>query len=158
MSPQTEGIQFRKRALEKLFHEAYPLARRVAAVRAAAAVSRASVPVHDREDLEQESLTAVWRALPRHDHSRGGLHAFVEVVTRTRFASLLRSRRYESTFDPLEKHPLLSVDTAPALELRIDVHTVLCSLEERDRQTALLLADHTPSEASVLLGITLHHL
>jgi hypothetical protein len=39
----------------------FPLARRAAEVRTAAAVARATVAPADREDLAQEALVAVWR-------------------------------------------------------------------------------------------------
>ena len=50
--------------VEATFEQAYPIAARAARVRAAAAVVSGAIPVADREDFEQEGLTACWRAPP----------------------------------------------------------------------------------------------
>ena len=53
--------------VEATFEMAYPMAVRAAKVRAKAAVLSGAILVADREDLEQEGLTACWRALPQFD-------------------------------------------------------------------------------------------
>ena len=71
----------------------YPLARRAAKVRTAAAVARATLMPADREDLEQEALVAVWKSLPNYDPLRASLRTFAERVVATRFVSLMRARQ-----------------------------------------------------------------
>jgi DNA-directed RNA polymerase specialized sigma24 family protein len=131
-----------------------PLARRAAKVRAAAAVARAMVAPADREDVEQESLVAVWRALPHYDPSRASLRTFVERVVATRFASLMRVWRRQPALVPLEGHQPVGLDGIPVLEFRTDFQLVSESLAERDRRLATLLLDHSPTEASRALHIS----
>lgn len=50
--------------VEATFEQAYPIAARAARVRATAAVVSGAILMADREDFEQEGLTACWRALP----------------------------------------------------------------------------------------------
>lgn len=132
----------------------YPLARRAAEVRTAAAVARTTVAPADREDLEQEALVAVWRALPRYDPLRASLRTFVEWVVATRFASLMRARRRQPTLEPLRDHQPLGLDGIRILEFQTDFQRVSASFSERDRSLANLLADHSPTEASRALGIS----
>jgi RNA polymerase sigma factor (sigma-70 family) len=132
----------------------YPLARRAAEVRTAAAVARATVVPADREDLAQEALVAVWRALPHYNPSRASLRTFVERVIATRFASLMRTRRRKPALEPLEHYQPVGLDGIPALEFRADFQLVSASLAERDRRLATLLLDHSPTEASRALRIS----
>ncbi len=98
------------------FLAVYPLARRAAQVRAAAAVARATLLAADREDVEQEALVAVWRALPHYNPSRAALRTFVERVVATCFASLMRARRRQPTHEPLEDYQPVGLDGIPVLE------------------------------------------
>jgi len=50
------------------------------------------VSPQDYEDLEQEALMAVRRALQCFDPSRASLRTFVECVVAARLASLMRAR------------------------------------------------------------------
>ena len=139
---------------DDIFSRAYPLARRAAAVRSAAAVAMASVQPADREDLEQEALVAVWRALTLFDPLRASLRTFVERVVATRFASVMRGRRRQPTLEPLESYQPVGLDGIPALEFHTDFQRVSASLAERDRRLANLLVDHSPTETSRALGIS----
>jgi RNA polymerase sigma factor (sigma-70 family) len=135
------------------FLDIYPLARRAAHMRSAVAVAVASVAPADREDWEQEALTAVWRALPRYDPSRASLRTFVERVVTSRFASLLRAHRSKPKLEPLEEYHSVGLDVIPEVEFRTDFHSVSTSLSERDRLLATLLVDHSPTEAGRALRI-----
>jgi RNA polymerase sigma-70 factor (ECF subfamily) len=138
---------------EGLFEEAYPLALRAARVRAAAAVAFGGAPAGDREDLEQEALLRVWQALPRYDPTKASLRTFVERVADSRFASLLRPRCRQVVIEPLSRISPASADGIPAVELRVDFERVLAKLSEPDRRLARLLSEHTPSQASRILGV-----
>jgi RNA polymerase sigma factor (sigma-70 family) len=132
----------------------YPLARRAAHVRSAAAFAGTSVAQVDREDWEQEAMAAVWRALPRYDHSRASMRTYVEQVIATRFASLRRTRRCQPRFVPFEEHLSVGLDEIPMVEFRTDFYRVSASLAERDRRLAVCLMDHSPTEASRALGVS----
>lgn len=139
---------------EAVFERAYPLALRSARVRSAAAVVCGAVLLADREDLEQEALAAVCKALQHYDPSRASVRTFVEKVVASRFASLLRSRRWQPALIPLEEQHLVGLDGIPAAEFRMDFLRVSASLAERDRRLAVFLLDHSPTEASRKLGIS----
>lgn len=140
--------------LEVTFPQAYPLARRAAQVRAAAAVLSGAVLIADREDIEQEALAACWRALPKFDPNRASLRTFVEHVVAAHLASLGRARRCRPRLQPLDdnQHPVASA-WAREIELRSDVQRVLDALPDTDRQLAMALIEHTPTEASRLIGV-----
>lgn len=148
---ETESL-FNKRHAQ--FLAVLPLARRASEVRTSAAVAQANVEPADREDMNQEGLVAVWRALPRYDPSRASLRTFVERVLTTRFASLVRSRRRRRKLEPLVEHHSVGLDGIPGVEFRTDFHRVSASLAERDRRLATLLLDHSPTEASRVLHIS----
>ncbi len=148
------GTESRVNKSHAQFMAVLPLAVRAAEVRTSAAVAQAQVAPADREDLNQEALVAVWRALPHYDPSRASLRTFVERVIATRFASLMRSRRRQPSFVPLEGHQPVGLDGIPVLEFRTDFQLVSESLAERDRRLATLLLDHSPTEASRVLRIS----
>lgn len=129
------------------FEDAYPLIRRAAGVRSAAAVKLAAV-TPDREDLEQEAFAAVWQALQHYDPSRASLRTFVERVVANRFASLMRAPHWKFKIERLEAHHLVGLDGIPAAEFRMDFETIAASLPEADRRLAAFLTDHSPTEAS----------
>ena len=87
--------------VEATFEQAYPIAARAARVRATAAVVSGAIPVADREDFEQEGLTACWRALPQFDPARASLRTFIERVIASRIASLVRAARRSPSHVPL---------------------------------------------------------
>ncbi len=132
----------------------YPLARRSAQVRTAAAVARATIAPADREDLVQEALTAAWRAIPSYDPSRGSMRTYVELVIASRFASLMRARRRQPIVEPLESYQPVGLNGISVLEFWTDFKRVLALLAERDRRLATLLMDHSPTEVSRALQVS----
>ena len=63
-------------------------------VRRILAFQRLRIPHQDRDDLEQEIMTEVWRAVNRSGFDfRAGFWGFVEVVTSRRCIDWLRARR-----------------------------------------------------------------
>ena len=136
------------------FGAAYPLALRSVQVRSAAAVLSGTIPESEREDLEQEGLLACWRALPRFDANRASLRTFVERVVAARITSLHRARHCRFRFQPLEDDQYPGGDAwTQEIEMRSDIHQVLASLRDRDRRLAVALTEHTPAEASRIVGL-----
>ncbi|MEN6537182.1 MAG: sigma-70 family RNA polymerase sigma factor [Bryobacteraceae bacterium] len=146
--------------LEATFEQAYPIARRAVQVRATAAVVCGIIPVADREDFEQEGLTACWRALPHFNPARASLRTFVEHVIAARLASIIRSARRAPVLLPIESASTLRIaGDASCQELRADVMRLLDRLGPAERHLVQLLLDHSPAEASRILGVprsTLH--
>jgi len=138
---------------EVTFQEAYPMARRAAQVRSAAAVALGAASPADRDDLEQEALLRVWQALPRYDPTKASLRTFVERVAGRRFASLLPPRRRRAVLETLNGNKLATADGIPAVEFRADLERLLRPLAAPDQRLAVLLTEHTPSEASRILGL-----
>ena len=140
--------------VEATFEQAYPIAARAAKVRATAAVVSGAVPVADREDFEQEGLTACWRALPHFDPNRGSLRTFVEHVVAARLASLIRSANRGPAMQPLDSASRCHVDPCVGtMGLHADVWRLLNLLSDGDRRLVLLLMEYTPSEVSRMLSI-----
>jgi len=142
------------RMIETVFREAYPLARRAAEVRSAAVVASSPFVNVDREDLHQEALMGVWRALGRFDSSRACLRTFVERVVDSKIASALRSQGRPLRICDLDALPDLAVPLNESVDLRTDVARALTALSDGDRKLAVLLAEHTPTEASRQLHIS----
>jgi len=138
---------------DQVFEQAYSMACRAARARLAAAVAMGALPRQDCEDLEQEALMAVWRALERFDPSRASLRTFVEMVVAARFASLMRTRRSLPVLGPVDECHVIGLDGIPALEFRVDLQRACASLTEPDRRLASFLTDYTPTEAGRALGI-----
>jgi RNA polymerase sigma-70 factor, ECF subfamily len=139
---------------EQLLAQAFPLATRAARARSAAAVALGTITPADRDDLEQEALLAVWRALNRFDPSRASLRTFIERVVAFRLASLVRTARLHPIAEPIKEGHLIGLDGIPALQIRMDLQQVATSLRAADRQLAMLLMDRTPTEASRELGVS----
>jgi RNA polymerase sigma factor (sigma-70 family) len=140
--------------LEGTFEQAYPIALRAAQVRATAAVVSGAVPHADREDLEQEGLTACWRALPRYDPARASLRTFVEHVVAARLASIVRTARHAPVFVPISSASMQPAGFPVAeLEFHADLRHVLSSCGSTDRQMVLLLQHYSPAEVGRILGI-----
>ena len=135
------------------FERALPLALRAVQVRAAAAVATGRTLAADREDLEQEALLGLWRALRRYDASRASLRTFLERVADKRFASLLRHRRSPVVIERLDGLQFATADGIPAVQFHVDFERVLAQLGDPDRVLALLLMEHGPTEISRMLGI-----
>jgi len=140
--------------IETAFELAYPLALRAVQVRATMAVANVTVPAFEREDLEQEGLTACWRALPQFDPNRASLRTFVELVVASRLASVIRSTRRIPPSEPIEpaNDPSVRPDVS-IFEMRTDVCRVLNLLTKGDRRLALLLMKYSPTEVSRRLGV-----
>jgi RNA polymerase sigma factor (sigma-70 family) len=137
------------------FLHVYPYARRAAQIRAAYAVATGSVPTADAEDIVQEVLLAIWRALHLFDSRRGSLRTFVERVVTARLVSLHRSRGCRPRWQPItDSVPSVAVSWAAEIELRADVQRVLACLPESERQIALALTEYTPTQVARLMGIT----
>lgn len=140
--------------VEATFEQAYPIAVRAAKVRAAAAVVSGAILVADREDFEQESLTACWRALPQFNPGRASLRTYVERVVASRSASLVRTARRLPALLPLDDTDPPAVDSeAEIQELYADVQRVASVFGGPDRQLVLLLLEHSPAEAGRMLGL-----
>lgn len=136
---------------EELFDLAYPLAQRAAKVRSS------SVPRYgyfDRDDLVQDAVATVLAALDRYDEPRASLRTFVERVASNGIASTLRRARAakRTSIDdwPVGGPPGLSM----TVELRLDLHRVLRTLENRERRVARLLEEYRPAEIARALGIS----
>ena len=136
-----------------LFMAIYPILRRIAGVRSARALSKFSTAAVDRQDLEQETLTAMWKALPRYDAGRASMQTFLERVAGARIASLVRTERRQPRVESIDIAQPPAPDPVPALELRIDIRCVLAFLSVRDRELAALLMDHSPAEAGRMVGL-----
>ena len=140
--------------VEATFEQAYPIAARAARVRATAAVVSGAIPVADREDFEQEGLTACWRALPQFDPARASLRTFIERVIASRITSLVRAARRSPSHVPLNAAGPQPVDSGADLqELYADVARLSSAFGSHDRQLILLLLEHSPAEAGRMLGI-----
>ena len=140
--------------VEATFEQAYPIAVRAAKVRATAAVVSGVISVADREDFEQEGLTACWRALPQYDPARASLRTFIERVIASRIASLVRAARRSPVRVSLTAAGPRSVDSdADVQELYADVERLSSAFECHDRQLILLLLEHSPAEAGRMLGL-----
>lgn len=64
---------------------------------------RIRIPAGERDDLEQEVMTQVWRALNQtRSDPTGGIWGLVEVVTSRRCIDWLRKRRQEVPLDPAQ--------------------------------------------------------
>jgi RNA polymerase sigma factor (sigma-70 family) len=140
--------------VEATFEQAYPIAVRAAKVRSTAAVASGAIRVADREDIEQEGLTACWRALPKFDPGRASLRTFIERVVASHITSLLRSARRSPAFLPLsDAQPPLIQSEARAQEFQADFERLSAAFGCPDRQLVLLLLEHSPAEVGRMMGI-----
>jgi len=140
--------------VEATFRKAYTIALRAAKVRATAAVVSGVIPVSDREDFEQEGVTACLRALPQFDPGRASLRTFIERVVAARLASIVRRTRRNPELvpvDTLSQLPVIGDDGRR--EVRMSIDGVLESLHDEDRELVGLLLEVSPAEASRELGI-----
>jgi RNA polymerase sigma factor (sigma-70 family) len=136
------------------FEQAYPIAARAAKVRATAAVESGAIPVADREDFEQEGLTACWQALHQFDPARASLRTFIERVIASRIATLARVARRAPARVPLNAAGPLPVGSgADVREFLADIERLSAAFGCRDRELILLLLEQSPAEASRMLGL-----
>ncbi len=141
--------------VEATFEQAYPIAVRAAKVRATAAVVSGAIPVADREDFEQEGLTACWRALPQFDPGRASLRTFIERVVASRISTLVRTARRSPVHFPLtEAGPQMIDSEARAREFQIDMQRVGMAHKWRDEHLLfLLLQGYSRAEAGEKMGL-----
>lgn len=149
---RTAEVQTQPEKLEALFNQTYPLVRRAAQVHSAVAIANGIITPADREDLEQEALTACWRALPHFNQNRASLKTFVEHVIANRARSFYRAQRCPPRDQRLDESnsPVCSF-RLHAIHLRWDVQRILKRLSEPDRELALALMEHTPAQAAFLI-------
>ncbi|MGD1096340.1 MAG: sigma-70 family RNA polymerase sigma factor [Bryobacteraceae bacterium] len=138
---------------ENLFLEAYPLAQRAANVHSAAAFRALDMAGLDRQDVAQEVILAVWVNLGRFDPFRASLPTFIERVSATKVASILRrgkaQKRARVDSDSLNIDPM---DIRVTVELRVDVRRALSLLSLADQNMARLLLHYKPAEVARKLG------
>src|SRR5512142_3051838 len=87
---------------DHVLEPALHLARRIAGIRATAAVRERAVQSVDRDDLVQELLIACWRAGAMFDPERASLRTFLECVIVRRLASAIRAERRRPPMQPLD--------------------------------------------------------
>src|SRR5262249_26149152 len=126
---------------------------RAAGVRAAAAVASMKVPAADCEDVGQEIALELWLALPNYDASRASVMTFLERIARWRLSAVLRRHRERVRVEPLAAQTCATADGIPAVELHLDYERILASLDTEDREIAILLVEHGPTEISRMLVI-----
>ena len=141
--------------VEATFEQAYPIAVRAAKVRATAAVASGAIPVSDREDIEQEGVTACWRALPKYDPCRASLRTFIERVVANHITSLVRSARRIPVSMPLsDAPPQLAGSDARRCEFEVDLERLSSRIGSRDQQIVFLLLNHSPAEVGRMIGLS----
>lgn len=129
-------------------------ARRAAEVHAARAVSSRRICPDDREDVVQDALLGVWRALPSFDPTRASVSTYIERVVQSKITSSIRDRR---ALKRRFSEPLTELqearDAITAIHYEVDLQRALDRLSPYDRMVATLLVDQTPAEAARSLGI-----
>jgi RNA polymerase sigma factor (sigma-70 family) len=137
-------------ALEHMFSAA----RRIAAIRAKAAIRADALAPAGFDDLVQAGLIACWHALRKFDANRASSRTFFDRVIATSVASTIRAARRKPAFRPLDSaRECMIASKAGAIDLQIDVCRVLSQLDLEDRQVALALMQYSPAEASRKLNI-----
>lgn len=138
---------------ESLFFEAYPFARRAVEVRSAKYARALRATGLDRDDLEQELLVELFRALSRFDPFRASLSTYVERVIAAKAISVIRRERAQKRCKTEEPPVLRSPDLTINVELRVDIRRTLMPLSKSDRRIArLLLWGQRPTEIARELG------
>lgn len=109
-------------------------------VRRILSYQRIRIPVRDREDLEQDVMTEVWRAVNRSDFDfAAGFWGFVEVVTSRRCIDWLRGRRAGVPIaEQMVDRSASAVENMLASERLEVVSEVLDELDPTCRQVMLL--------------------
>jgi RNA polymerase sigma factor (sigma-70 family) len=142
---------------EPSFDQYYLASERVASVRAATTVALCRLPRDARDDFQQEALLELWSKHPRFDSRRASWRTFAERVVANKMTSLVRTVRSRRS-GHLKEGPLedcLRV-AAPAERpgLRLDVHQVLTTMSEFDREVALNLSHSSALETSQSLRVS----
>jgi DNA-directed RNA polymerase specialized sigma24 family protein len=92
--------------------------------------------------------------LPRFDPDRASLATFIECIIGRRVCSLVRSANRLPQSHPLNVARNCAVYLeVRRYEVRIDIAGALRSANSADRRLALVLMQHSPSEACLLLGV-----
>ncbi len=116
----------------------------------------------DRDDLEQELLLRLVRALPKFDARRGARKAFAQTVVARAAASLIRDRQVPQRH-PRCTRPLAAPGTVldpdsedrteAAVDPSLDVAAVLADLPAAERRLAEHLQEGNVTEAARRLGL-----
>ncbi len=114
----------------------------------------------DADDLRQDLVLELWRALPRYDAERAGLHTYVNRVLDRAYCAIarsLRSRRSHPALTPvslsvLHDRPLESPELAAA-ERCLDLEAALATLPRHLRIIAEELKHAAPGEVAQRLHI-----
>jgi RNA polymerase sigma-70 factor (ECF subfamily) len=136
---------------EALFGQAAPFAHRSTQVRTAALAGH-DATAFDSEDIGQEVLLRLWRALGSYDPSRSSLRTYTETIVISTITSVLR-RGNAKKRKRLSDAPKESVELSLRIERRIDLGRGLQKLGRFDRRVArLLLREYRPAEVAKKLG------
>ncbi|HEY6553600.1 MAG TPA: sigma-70 family RNA polymerase sigma factor [Vicinamibacteria bacterium] len=111
----------------------------------------------DAEDLAQEALVRLWRALPCYD-GRASYSTWIYAIARNTCLSELRKRRSRPKVvsdETVEPRPADGPMPAPASDLRLDCAALIETLPETQRQIVRLfyLEDRSYEEVSILLDM-----
>jgi RNA polymerase sigma factor (sigma-70 family) len=137
------------------FAEAIPLVLRTARARSASALAANGDGAFERDDLVQEALVAVWRALRRYDSRRSSLRTFIERIVESKIRSLLRRQRTAKRTKRYQSPEPSALEFMVHVEIQIDVHRALRGLAPVDARVArLLLHEYRPAEIGRVLKIS----
>ncbi|WP_437288731.1 RNA polymerase sigma factor [Sorangium sp. So ce406] len=107
-------------------------------------VASERIPEADREDVLQEVLHSISRALTTFDPARGELRAWLKAIARNH-ASMYRRRAHRRREQPWPEGPLEVVDEAPSSEERQMEH-------ERRQLLSALLLELTPERRQAVIA------
>ena len=143
--------------IETVFERSYSVASRLAAVLAANIVAQYRLPTDFRHDLVQDALLGLWQKHRAYDAQRGSWRTFSERVVANRMASQLR-RMHSQRSGLLREDPLERAIGLAALDdrayLRTDVARVLARVSQFDRNVAVCLVTHSPTQTYRRLGVS----
>jgi RNA polymerase sigma-70 factor (ECF subfamily) len=137
------------------FDRLYPVNQRIAAARARITVIRFRLPWDYRIDLEQDALLELWEKQDTYDPHRASWRTYGERVAANKLASTA-SRLRSRVAAQCEDLDHLADRPAPrsAIELRIDIRTVLSRLRPFDRAVANSLLSYSVTEICTKLGVS----
>lgn len=132
---------------KSLFLEAYPVARRAVQVRSAMFARVLRLAGLDRDDLEQELLLELFRALTRFDPTRASLPTYVDRVIAAKGISMIRREKAQKRRKTADIPILNPAEISTNIELRVEIYRTLMPLSKFERRVArLLLSDYRPAE------------